>query len=68
MAAAEAADREAEPIVQALMGAGLGAVYAKAALEAMGIIESRFMRLPHVPLDDDEYARLRAALVASSII
>jgi 4-hydroxy-tetrahydrodipicolinate synthase len=68
MAAAQAADREAEPVVQALMGAGLGAVYAKAAVQAMGIIESRFVRLPQVPLDDDEFARLRAALVASGII
>jgi len=67
-AAAEAADREAEPIVQAVMGAGLGAVYAKAAVHAMGIIESRFVRLPQVPLDDDEFARLRSALVSAGII
>ncbi len=67
-AAAEAADRESEPVVQALMGAGLGAVYAKAALQAMGVIESRFVRLPQVPLDDDEFARLRSALVSSGII
>jgi 4-hydroxy-tetrahydrodipicolinate synthase len=66
--AAEAADREAEPVVQALMGAGLGAVYAKAAVHAMGIIESRFVRLPQVPLDDDEFARLRSALVSAGII
>ena len=45
-----------------------GAVYAKAAVQAMGIIESRFVRLPQVPLDDDEFARLRAALVASGIL
>jgi 4-hydroxy-tetrahydrodipicolinate synthase len=67
-AAAEAADDEAEPIVQAIMGAGLGAVYAKAAVQAMGIIESRFLRLPHVELDDDEFARLRAALVSAGIL
>jgi hypothetical protein len=34
----------------------------------MGIIDSRFVRLPQVPLDDDEFARLRAALVASGIL
>jgi len=67
-AAAEAANDEAEPVVQAIMGAGLGAVYAKAALQAMGIIESRFLRLPHVELDDDEYARLRAALATAGIL
>jgi 4-hydroxy-tetrahydrodipicolinate synthase len=68
MAAAQAADDECEPIVQALMGAGLGAVYAKAAVQAMGIIDTRFVRLPHVPLDDDEYARLRSALVGAGIL
>jgi 4-hydroxy-tetrahydrodipicolinate synthase len=68
VAAAEAADDECEPMVQALMGAGLGVVYAKAALQAMGIIDSRFVRLPQVPLDDDEYARLRSALVGSGIL
>jgi 4-hydroxy-tetrahydrodipicolinate synthase len=68
VAAAEAADDECEPVVQALMGAGLGVVYAKAALQAMGIIDSRFVRLPQVPLDDDEYARLRSALVGSGIL
>ncbi len=68
LAKAEAINEECVPAVQAIMGAGLGAVYAKAALEAMGILDSRFMRLPHVPLDDDEFQRLRAALASAGIL
>ena len=64
-AAAAAAHEEAMPVIEALMGTGLGAVTAKAAMQALGVIPTRAMRLPHVPLDDDEYAALCDALRAS---
>ncbi len=67
VAAAEAISAELEPVVAAIMGTGLGAVTAKAAMQALGIIPSRAMRLPHVPLDDTEYAALRAALAAAGV-
>ncbi|MFW2513577.1 4-hydroxy-tetrahydrodipicolinate synthase [Demequina sp. SO4-13] len=52
------------PIIELLMGGGLGAVTAKAAMQALGVTSSRHMRLPHVAFDDAEYGefvtRLRA--------
>ena len=66
-AAAKAISVGLEPVVDALMGTGLGAVTAKAAMQLLGVIPSRAMRLPHVPLDETEYAALRAALAAAGI-
>jgi 4-hydroxy-tetrahydrodipicolinate synthase len=48
--------------------AGLGAVTAKGAMQVLGVIPSRAMRLPHVPLDDEEYAALRAALATAGLL
>ncbi len=64
-AAADALNAECAPISAAIMGGGLGAVMAKAAVQALGIIDSRAMRLPHVPATDAEYADLAAALRAA---
>lgn len=66
-AAAQAAQDEAAPAIEALMGTGLGAVTAKAAMQALGVIPSRAMRLPHVQLDDDEYTALCDALRAAGV-
>ena len=64
-AAAQAELDSQMPVIDALMGGGLGAVTAKAAMHALGVIDSRHMRLPHVAFDDAELgdlvARLRAA-------
>ncbi|MFW7413974.1 4-hydroxy-tetrahydrodipicolinate synthase [Demequina sp. SO4-18] len=53
------------PIIDVIMGDGLGAVTAKASMQALGVTSSRHMRLPHVAFDDAEYGefvtRLRAA-------
>lgn len=42
--------------IDAVMGGGLGAVTAKSAMHALGVISSRHMRLPHVTFNDAEYA------------
>jgi 4-hydroxy-tetrahydrodipicolinate synthase len=67
-AEAEAIAAEVEPIVKAIMGTGLGAVTAKAAMQALGVIPSRAMRLPLLPLDDAEYAALCEALKAAGVL
>lgn len=67
LAAARAADAALEPITAAIMGAGLGAVYAKAAMEILGVIPSRHLRLPHVATTDEETAALRALLAELNI-
>ncbi len=64
---ARQAQKEADPAISALMGTGLGAVTAKAAMQILGVIPSRAMRLPHVPLDDEENEALRAALAAAGV-
>lgn len=75
VAAHQAGDQEAaaaemehqRPVIEAIMGGGVGAVTAKAAMQALGLLSGRHMRLPHVPLDDDEYADLQAALRRSGV-
>lgn len=64
---AEALNEHAAPIIEAIMGAGLGAVMAKAAAQAMGIIDGRHMRLPHVRATLEEYHELTAALSAAGV-
>ncbi len=67
-AEAEAIAAEVEPVVKAIMGTGLGAVTAKAAMQALGVIPSRAMRLPLLPLDDTEYAALCEDLKAAGVL
>ncbi len=64
-AAADALNAECAPINAAIMGAGLGAVMAKAAVQALGLIGSRAMRLPHLSATEAEYAALTQALRAA---
>ena len=40
----------------------------KTALELLGLIPTRTVRLPHVEADDDEVALVRAALVAAGLL
>jgi 4-hydroxy-tetrahydrodipicolinate synthase len=57
------------PVIDAIMGVpNYGATTAKAALQLQGVLDNRNVRSPLVPLDDDEYAALRAALIASHVI
>ncbi|MDN4479561.1 4-hydroxy-tetrahydrodipicolinate synthase [Demequina muriae] len=46
---------------------GPGASNAKAAMQLLGVIPSRHMRLPLLPLDDDELDALAAALRAAGV-
>jgi len=64
---ADALNDHAMPIIDAIMGAGLGAVMAKAAAQAMSIIDGRHMRLPHVAASLEEYHELTAALSAAGV-
>lgn len=57
------------PAIDAIMGvANYGATTAKAALQLQGVLDNRNVRSPLVPLDEDEYAALRAGLIASHVI
>ncbi len=60
--------REVTPVVEALMGLAPGAMTAKAAMQLLGVIPHRTMRLPLVAADDDLVATLRAALVAADLL
>jgi len=57
------------PAVDAVMGVpNYGATTAKAALQLLGVLDNRNVRSPLVPLDDDEYAALRAGLAVAGLI
>jgi 4-hydroxy-tetrahydrodipicolinate synthase len=59
--------RSAAPVIDALNGDGAQAVMAKAAVEALGLADNRFLRLPNIPATDDEAAAVRAALELAGI-
>jgi 4-hydroxy-tetrahydrodipicolinate synthase len=56
--------RRALPVVTALNGGGMQAVMAKAAVEALGVVTNRAVRLPLVEASTEEAAVARNALVA----
>ena len=56
------------PAIDALNGAGFQAVAAKAALQALGILPERSVRLPLVPASDDELAQIRDGLRAARLL
>jgi 4-hydroxy-tetrahydrodipicolinate synthase len=64
-AAALAAFRRALPVITAINGGGMQAVMTKAAVEALGVISHRSVRLPLVEASADEAAAVRASLVAA---
>ena len=53
---------ELAPVCQAIMGAGQGTVYAKAALDLLDVIPSRAVRSPLVAANEDELADLAERL------
>jgi 4-hydroxy-tetrahydrodipicolinate synthase len=55
------------PVIVAVMGHGQGAVMVKAALEAVGVLPSRAMRLPLEAANELEVGRVREALTAAGI-
>lgn len=57
------------PAFEAVMGVpNYGAATAKGSLQLLGVLEDRHVRGPLVPLDDTEYAALRAGLAAAGLI
>lgn len=54
--------RDLIPVIDAIMGQGLGVVMVKAALVELGLIPHGGLRLPQVPATRDEVAVVRAAL------
>jgi len=56
------------PAIDALNGAGFQAVAAKAALQVLGILPERSVRLPLVPATDDELALIRDGLRAAGLL
>ena len=60
--------RRLVPVVDAIMNKAPGAMMAKAAMELLGVIRNRNVRLPLVPADDALVAHLRAELVAAGLL
>lgn len=62
LAEALAIYRRLVPVVAAIMTRAPGAMMAKAAMQLLGVLDNRTMRLPLVPADDDLVAHLRTEL------
>jgi 4-hydroxy-tetrahydrodipicolinate synthase len=60
--------RELVPVVAAIMTTAQGAMTAKAALELLGVLPNRNVRLPLVPADEALVAHLRAVLETAGIL
>ncbi|ROS28149.1 4-hydroxy-tetrahydrodipicolinate synthase [Cellulomonas sp. PhB150] len=60
--------RGALPAVQAINGAGFQAVFAKAALQVVGLLSSRAVRLPYVPASEQDVDDIRAGLRAAGLL
>jgi 4-hydroxy-tetrahydrodipicolinate synthase len=60
--------RTTVPAVQAINGPGFQAVFAKAALQVLGLLDSRAVRLPYVPASDDDLEGIRAGLRAAGLL
>ncbi|MFE6969808.1 4-hydroxy-tetrahydrodipicolinate synthase [Isoptericola sp. NPDC057653] len=56
------------PVIEALNGAGAQAVMVKAALEALGVLDNRELRLPNVAASEDDVALVRDALVTAGYL
>jgi 4-hydroxy-tetrahydrodipicolinate synthase len=56
------------PVVEAIMTTAQGAMTAKAALELLGVLPNRTVRLPLVPADDELVAHLRDVLASAGLI
>ena len=59
--------RRLAPLVEAIMTTAQGAMTAKAALEVLGVLPNRNVRLPLVPADDALVAHVRDALAAADL-
>ncbi|MBA2464389.1 MAG: 4-hydroxy-tetrahydrodipicolinate synthase [Nocardioidaceae bacterium] len=61
-------DRSVLPAIEAIMTRGPGVVMVKAALELLGQLPNRHVRLPHLPATDDQVAALRRDLVTARLL
>ena len=68
LAEALAVYRRLVPVVDAIMNRAPGAMMAKAAMQLLGVLDNRNMRLPLVPAGDDLVAHLRAELVSAGLL
>ena len=60
--------RRLVPVVAAIMTRAPGAMMAKAAMQLLGVLDNRNMRLPLVPAGDDLVEQLRTALVDAGLL
>jgi 4-hydroxy-tetrahydrodipicolinate synthase len=56
------------PVVDVIMTTAQGAMTAKAALQLMGVLDNRAVRLPLVPAGDDLVAEIRSVLDAAGLL
>jgi 4-hydroxy-tetrahydrodipicolinate synthase len=56
------------PAIDIVCGSGNGALRAKVALELLGLIPGRTMRLPQATAADDEVAAVAAALRSAGLL
>jgi 4-hydroxy-tetrahydrodipicolinate synthase len=68
LAAALGLYRDLAPVVDAVMTTAQGAMTAKAALQLLGVLPNRNVRLPLVPADDTLTAHLRDVLTSSGLM
>jgi 4-hydroxy-tetrahydrodipicolinate synthase len=68
LATALATYRDLVPVVTAVMSTAQGAMTAKAAMQLLGVLPNRNVRLPLVPCDDALVAHLRDVLTHSGLL
>jgi 4-hydroxy-tetrahydrodipicolinate synthase len=68
LAAALATYRELQPVVETVMTTAQGAMNAKAAMQLLGVLPNRNVRLPLVPTDDELTGRLRDVLSRTGLL
>ena len=56
------------PVVDVIMNRAQGAMTAKAAMEVLGVLPGRHVRLPLVPAGDDLVAEIRSVLDAAGLL
>jgi 4-hydroxy-tetrahydrodipicolinate synthase len=60
--------RDLVPVVEAMMTTAQGAMTAKAAMQLLGVLPNRNVRLPLVPADETLVADLRAVLERAGLL
>ena len=66
--AALATYRSLVPVVDVIMNRAQGAMTAKAALQLLGVLDGRHVRLPLVPAGDDLVAEIRTVLGSAGLM